>query len=200
VTDVRSNEPSEAAASPAHVDHPRWLKARTLAMEVAHASKRGGTLREAEAANATALARLEVSKRAARPVLAADKVANARRREERRDQLGVVKRPVAPPPPVIDDCKCNACQKCARRARLAQIMLRARQGDTAMRWLADNLVALHLAFQKRIDAKIAPSPRARCREVGFSRMRLNAERNLAFIGAVDSICDWSTRALGGWRK
>jgi hypothetical protein len=204
VADIRANTPSAAAAAPSHPDHPRWLKERTLAMEIAAVQREGGTLRDAENANAVSLQRLEAKKRGPKLVAtpsAIEKAASKQRRKERRDKLGVTYKPVATVrPAIVKACRtCGVCLHCRREIRMLAIMQKAGQGDLRMEWLVHNLVALQLAMQKRIDAKITPTRGAPGKEVAFSRMRLNAERNLAFLSAVTEICDWSIRSLGAWR-
>lgn len=205
MTDVRDNAPSAAAAAPRHPEHPRWLKERTLAIEVKHAQQTGGSLRDAEAANQRSLERLDARKRERRPVMTPGKVAREKqrqdRRERRREKLQVTVKPVAPiVKPVILACgRCGQCIHCRREMRVAAIMAKGRQGDAAMAWLVNNLVALMFALQKRIDCKIAPSASSLGKEVAFSMMRLAGERNTAFVSAAAEICDWSVRSMGPWR-
>lgn len=203
MSEVRDNTPSPAAAAPSHPHHPRWLKERTLALEVAHQGRIGGTLRDAESVNAASLQRLEAKKRA-RPVVTpslVEKIESSKRREARREKLGVSYKPVAKVLVVpAKRCKsCGLCLVCRRELRISIILAKGREGDLEMQWLADNLVALTFAMQKRIDCKISPNRRARGKEVAFSRMILGGERNTAFCSAVAEICDWSSRALGAWR-
>lgn len=208
MTDVRDSAPSAAAAAPSHPAHPRWLKERTLAMEVRHAQQTGGATRDAELANQRALERLEGKKRDAggrRRILSPRAIEREERRRDRqlsrREQLGVTYKPVAPvvKPAQFRCGRCGQCVVCRRELRAIAIMAKAREGDLEMQWLTHNLVALHFAIGKRIDCKISPSRSQPGREIAFSRMMLGGERNLAFLGAVAEICDWSVRAMGAWR-
>lgn len=202
MSDVRASSPPAAAASPKHPDHARWVKEQTLRIEVDHARTTGGTLRDAELANARALERLSGRRRElARPDPIPRKAPpSAAERQAKRAEEGVTIKPVAPvtiiPPP---ECGvCGLCLRCRREERAKLIMRKGREGDRAMQWLSLNFVALMLGLQKRVDTKIAPSRRARGREVAFSRMR-KQERITAFLDASAAICDWSVSALGAWR-
>lgn len=203
MTDVRDDAPSLATPPTSAAEKPRWLKAYTMRFEVAHQNRIGGTLRDAEDANNASLQRLDAKKREdrGRRVLTPDRVALEERRARRRDKLGVQVKPIAPVyVAAAKACRnCGRCRLCAREARTVAIMAKAREGDAAMAYLTHNLVALTLAHQKRIDCRIAPTPGAPGKEVGFARMMLHGERNLAFVGAVEAICDWSVGSLGKWR-
>jgi hypothetical protein len=60
---IHAVTPTDAASDPLHPDHDRWVKERTLAMEVAHAQRMGLGLRHAETENAYWLQRAEAKAR-----------------------------------------------------------------------------------------------------------------------------------------
>lgn len=202
MTDVKAHTPSDAARSPSHPDHARWVKERTLAMEVSHQNQIGGSLREAEKVNMVALRRLEEQKRRdARKPKQPEKTqseinegvaARAAKRELE------VKADTPYRGARVPGAHCGQCLKYKRELRITAIMAKAREADGFCEWLTWQLVALGFALQKRIDCNIAPTRRAPKKAVAFSQMT-KQQRIKAYLGAVTEICDWSIPKLGAWR-
>lgn len=182
---IEAKRPTDAASSPSHPDHARWVKEQTLAIEAEHAERVGGTLRDAEAANARNLERLEQRRRmrAAQP----RRVGAPQRqtRDQRQKERGVTVKPapllLAPKSP----CSyCGRCLRCKRERRCAEIMRRARLGEHSLRRFAWRLssIALSAQLRKGVFADLGPSDRAR-----------------AFTAFVDKVLDTSVPLMGAWR-
>lgn len=174
----------DAAADVLHPDHPRWVKERTLAMEVAHAQRTGGTLRDAEAENARLLARMEALARAEKPAPQALERAS---REERHRERGVFTRPVTPrlPGSELSPCgRCGTCRRCKREKRVYAMILKARAGDKRFEAAVKRLGLLAIAAQNGIGMFAAMTP---------------ADADRYITRRTEDICDSTIPTLGQWR-
>ena len=201
MSDVKPIAPPEAAASPDHPDHARWVKDKTLAMEVAHANATGGTHRDAELANQRNLERLAGkardlpirSRSASTQERDEPNLGNAGRWAERAAQ-GVFRR--APKVLVVKSppCgNCGRCLRCRRDARVLAIQARGRAGDVVAKALAWDLAGAMLAEQGRKDYRAGNGV-----VYPFSRLR-KPQRIQAFLAHVENVCDRSVKLLGAWR-
>lgn len=199
---VKIVTPSDAAASPSHPEHARWVKERTLKIEAEHALRSGLTFRDAESNNSKNLTRLDARKRLPKPKRKKRKQqqSTAPRNEEhaRLAAAGVIKRP-APPQiakPNVSPCNwCGLCLPCKREARLRMIMTSARLegiGSAPYR-LTMELVAITFAASAKRDYKDALG-----RELPFSRLT-GVDRVRARIAGAEWVCDRSTSFMGEWR-
>jgi hypothetical protein len=168
------------------------VKERTLAREVEASKLAGGTLRDAETANARGLERLEARKRLRKPRRA--KAARPRHVDQPGD--GVTRRiaPVRQMP--ISKCQhCGACLTCKMERRVMQIFAKGRQeglGGVCFS-LSMDLAGLTMACSQRSNytdlggsrypfAELEPRDRVRARVRGF-----------------EAACDRSVAWLGAWR-
>lgn len=184
---VTAVTPVAAAASPTHPDHARWVKERTLALEVAQHP----TLRAAESANMRALERLANRKRKPR-------VAKKPRKIETPEQLareGVTVRPAAPRKiPQMPPCKrCRKCLWCKRAIRISMIGVKALQEDVRALALQNELNAIVLAASGKRDYRDALG-----RELPFSRL-VGPDVDKAVNAGVEWVCDRSASFMGQWR-
>lgn len=170
--------PPDAASDPAHPDHDRWVKEKTLRMEVEHAQRLGLSLRYAEAENARLLARAE-QKAKEEPVRTVKAPSTAR--ADRHAARGITRRA---PKKQKRECACGTCTPCKRKMRVLAIFQRRTAGDIAMRTLGDDLFASFLAATTGKGAFVGMRPKDVAR---------------ALSAAVDKICDRSVAALGAWR-
>lgn len=169
--------PPDAASDPKHPDHDRWVKDRTLKMEIEHAQAAGLTLRHAETENARLLARAEMKAKEAPAVIAKP---SRMAREKRHADRGITRR--APKPEKKPECACGACIPCRRKMRV--LALYQGRANPGLRKLSDDISAAYLAA---ITSKGS-----------FSGLRpKDATRALA--AKIDSICDASVFLMGGWR-
>jgi hypothetical protein len=197
---VKIVTPADAASSPSHPDHARWVKERTLAVEADHARRVGASLRDAEIANTRQLERLEARKRIKRPVKKPSRKRSAltpRNEEHQRlADAGVIKRPapVEIVKPRASPCNwCGLCISCKREARLRSIMARARNADVQAHKLTMELVAITFAASSKKDYKDAIG-----RELPFSRLR-GGDAARARIAGAEWVCDRSVSFMGEWR-
>lgn len=187
---VEAVTPVDAAASPAHPDHARWVKDRTFAMEADHAKSIGLSMRDAETANLRNLDRLAARRRTARP-------AAARTGPPQREPVAVdprVTKRVAKPRkmPVLRCGFCGVCKTCKRNLRAGLIMQRKKQQDPLGMQLANALTMMVIAFDMRVIFKDCGA------EYPFDRLTGHA-RNAALVAATERICDRSSVAWGDWR-
>lgn len=192
---VRAVTPHDGARHPSHPDHARWVKEQTIKREIEHARSTGGTLRDAEAANARSLERLDNRKRIKKPRAKPKKRETAKREVTSADLLaaGVTKKiaPVQAAP--ASPCNwCGLCRRCKREARLRVIMTKAREGDPLALSLVWELTAMGFAAQKRTDYRDSLN-----RELPFSRLR-GHDRNRAITLGAEWVCERSTPILGAW--
>lgn len=179
--------PSAAASSPSHPDHARWVKERTLALEIGQHS----TLRDAESANMQALSRLASRKR--KP-----KARKKARKIDTLDQLAKENVTVRPAPrrkiPQMPPCKrCRRCLWCKRAIRISMIGVKARQNDIRALALQNELNAILLAASGKRDYRDALG-----RELPFSRL-VGPDVDRAVNAGVEWACDRSTSFMGQWR-
>lgn len=194
MSDVKAVTIAADASAPTHPDHDRWVKEQTLATEIEHAARTGGSLRTAEDTNIAALNRLAQRKATPRKPAKQTKRKTFAHREISKKELqdaGVTKKVATKPtiakPPVIspDD------QKWA--FRVARIMELGRQGDKRAYQLALEVVAIKMAVSARRDYKDANG-----RELPFSRLR-GASVHRAVRAGMEWVCDRSRTLLGEWR-
>lgn len=181
----------DAARHPSHPDHARWVKERTLAMEIEHAQANGGTLRDAENANRAALGRLS-ARQGSKPA----PVARRAEREVTKAKLaeaGVTKRParVVPVMPMV--CRmCGLCIECKRLARLAEIRRRERLGDENMEPFINALRMT--AFAHGLRRKLRDEGAIFPFDSPSESVRLRA-----YNAMVDRVCDRTVPLVGAWR-
>ncbi len=192
---IKAVTPTDAAASPSHPEHDRWVKERTLAMEANHAALIGSTFRAAEDANIIALGRLANRQAKNEP---RQKPAKRKRREVSAEELaaaGVTKK-VAPivQAPISPCSHCGKCMRCKRERRVLVISTAAKSGNpdaAALMWeLSGLLLASQLGNNYRGQtgveypfARVTPTERGRMRDAGFT-----------------FVCDRSVKMLGEWRR
>jgi hypothetical protein len=187
--------PSAGAASPSHPDHARWVKERTLEVEAKHAHVIGGSIRDAEDANARNLIRLEARKRENKPKPVKQRV-DAAAREISHDDLkaaGVTKQRARVAKIPAYKCKhCGLCRRCRRELRVAEIMRRNRIGDASVHAYANSLAVMVLAHGLRKlyrDGSV---------EFRFNELE-GIHRNRALVAATELICERSSQTMGAWR-
>lgn len=171
----------DAASDPAHPDHDRWVKERTLKMEIDHAIALGLPLAYAEAENVRLLERAEqIAKATPRKI---DKPKKNIGHNERLLQRGVTKRAADKQYDEPKRCKCGVCPGCKRAHRIVLIMQMGRQNKT----LGD------LAKKLMLVSLQASSGTGR-----FSGLN-KRDTARALHAYVDAACDASVRELGAWR-
>lgn len=175
---ITAVQPPDAASDPKHPDHDRWVKDRTLKMEIEYAQLVGLTLRDAEAENARMLARAEQKAKEAPPVIAKP---SPLAREQRHAARGITRKA---PKKVKPECACGVCIPCRRKMRVAAIFQRRKSGDMTMKQFADDLFTSFLAATTSKGAFAGLRPK-------------DAKRALA--AKVDRICDASVFLMGAWR-
>ncbi len=192
---VKLVTPSAGAASPSHPDHARWVKERTLEVEARHIHVIGGSIRDAEDANARNLIRLDARKRENKPKPVKQRV-DAGKREVTHSDLkaaGVTKRRAQVTKIAAYKCKhCGMCRRCKRELRVAEIMRRNRNGDTSVHALANSLAVMVLAHGLRKlyrDGSV---------EFRFNELE-GLQRNRALLAATELICERSSATMGAWR-
>lgn len=192
---VKAITPSDAAASPTHPEHARWVKERTLSIEIEHAQKAGGSLRDAEAANIANLARMAGRARFAKPARKAAP-AKPKYREVSPEELRaaqVRKRPAKIVPVRKHACggACGLCLDCKRLARVALIRERLPH-EARLQPIVNALTVMTIAFGLQ----------RRFRDMGFEfpfDHPRTSVRNHAHDAAVSQIIDRTVSILGAWR-
>jgi hypothetical protein len=170
--------PPDAASDPVHPDHDRWVKEKTLRMEIEHAQLVGLSLRHAEAENARMLARAE--QRAKEQPAPKAKAPPSEARAQRHAARGITRRA---PKKRKAECACGLCTPCKRKMRVLAIFQRRASSD-AMCALGKDLGVALLAL---VSGKGS-----------FAGMR-QSDAKRAFNAKIDAICDRSVPLLGGWR-
>lgn len=176
---VAAVTPVDAAADPKHADHDRWVKERTLAMEVAHAQRMGGTFRDAEAENARLLQRMEALARNEKPTIAKPR----RSRQERMLERAVEVREALPRPKTLtwlgsSPCgRCGTCRACMRERRVLAIS--------------------HLATQQR-----DPWAMSSMWKISLLLLKLTGRADAAKRATVaaEKLCDESVKRMGAWLR
>lgn len=184
---VEAVAPAADASSPAHPDHDRWVKERTLQMEVEHAERLGLTFRDAEAENLRQLERSEAIAKAA-PIVtpATNRQAPRDGHGERVAKRGVFKR--APKPTVrnarLSPCgRCGLCRHCKIERRLFLMCQKAKAKD-----LKYVVVMWRLGMMGEQAAKrIGPF---------FGMSKRDADRKLVRI--LEDACDATVPSMGPW--
>ncbi len=183
---VEAVTPAADASSMSHPNHARWVKERTLAMEVDHVKVIGGTLRDAEDTNARSLERMEqrAARRAAQPAIVGPAPS---RRDRRIADGGVFRRaptalvkPAKPSP-----CgRCGTCRHCMCERRICAIAQKASAGDMQMFRLMEPFALMAVRSQGRIGKFAGRSSR-------------DVDRILT--AAAEELCDRTIPLMGEWR-
>ena len=187
---VTAVTPSDAAASPTHPDHARWVKEQTLKREILHAQSVGLSARDAETTNMRALERL--ANRKQRPAKPKKQRAKAIK-PETFAEAGVSVREAPKQKAPVSVCNfCGKCRTCRRDMRMVAIIQKGKQGDTAAEAMAWEIVGLLMASQQGSDYRDAAG-----RHYPFSIMN-KRDRARAYIAGVEHVCDRSIALMGGW--
>lgn len=175
--------PSQAS-DPKHPDHNRWVKDRTLKMEIDHAKAVGLPLRAAEAENLRMLERSERIARDSKPAPKKDKPAaitpnmgRKKRVQERGVTVRAVDSKIRVPKP--SPCgRCGVCRNCMRERRVLLIMQK-RKDDAFLAGLAKGLIEAAM---------------------GVGRYALLSKRDYdrAVTAACEAACEASIPRLGRW--
>lgn len=180
--------PVGAASDPKHPDHARWVKETTLAMEVAHAQRIGGTFRDAEAENARLLLRMEALARHEKPTIAKPR----RSRQERMLERAVEVRAALPQPKTLtwlgsSPCgRCGLCRACLREKRILAIgHLATKERDA---WAMKSMWNITLLL---LRAKSA---------IGEFRGASKTKAQSLVVAAAEKICNASVKRMGAWIK
>lgn len=185
MTKVVASTPSDAAAAPSHPDHARWVKETTLKMEVQHAQRAGGTLRDAERENARLLERMEALARNERPAVARPR----KSRQQRMLDRAVEVREALPRPAGLtwlssSPCgRCGVCRACRREKRILQVSNLAKQRDP---WALKAMWGISLVLL-RANAK-----------TGEFRGKGKVDINRIVTAEAERLCDDSIKRLGQW--
>lgn len=184
--------PSDAAASPSHPDHARWVKERTLAIEVRHAQNLGLPARVGEAENARLLQRMDALARNERSAVAPptrSRIIDPSKvewEERRRAAAGVVRRKLKQRTVRdISPCgRCGTCRACMRERRVQVICKLALKQDVA----ATTLVTKLLGTISDANA---------CR--GRFEAMAQRDRDRAVERVTEDVCDATIPTMGEWR-
>lgn len=177
------------ASDPKHPDHDRWVKERTLKMEIDHAKAVGLPLRVAEAENLRMLERSERIARENKPAPKKQKAAITPNmgRGQRVHERGVTVKSAKPEVSILklSPCgRCGLCRNCQREKRVMLIVSK-RKTDQAMKRLADAL------FLYTLNAS-----------AGRGQFALMNKRDIdrAITAKAEEVCDASVRLLGEWKR
>lgn len=183
---VASVTAPESASDPAHPDHDRWVKERTLSMEVEHAKLVGKTFRDAETENNRLLERMEALARGRKP-------AAPRQRKSRRQRLlerAVEVREALPRPQGLtwlssSPCgRCGVCRACRREKRILAISHRAtKQRDP---WAVKAMWGITLIILRWKG------------RTGEFRGMGKADADRRITAEAERLCDESARHMGRW--
>jgi hypothetical protein len=185
---VTAVTPVADASSPSHSDHDRWVKEQTLAMEVAHAQRVGGTLRDAEAENIRLLQRMEALARLEKPAICKPRKSRGQRMLERAVEV----REALPKPKTLtwlgsSPCgRCGVCRACMRERRILAISHMATQQKDP--WALKSMWSIAL-FMYKIS-----SGTGEFRGVTKSDARRRVE------STAEKLCDDSIQRLGPWLR
>lgn len=183
---VAAVTPGEAASDPLHPDHDRWVKETTLKMEIEHAQRVGGTLRDAEDENARLLARMDALAREARPVHQRS-VPRKSRAQRALDRAVSVKHALPKPNMWLasSPCgRCGACRGCKREKRVLAIsQLATKQKDA---WALQSMWGITLTLLRVNSAS------------GEFKGVSKADAQKRLVAAVEKVCDESVKRLGAW--
>jgi hypothetical protein len=180
--------PTDAASDPNHPDHARWVKETTLAMEVAHAQRMGGTLRDAEAENNRLLLRMEALARNEKPTIAKPR----RSRQERMLERAVEVKAALPQPATLtwlgsSPCgRCGVCRACLREKRILAIgHLATKNRDP---WAMKSMWNITLLLLRAKGG------------IGEFRGATKGRAHSLVVSAAEKLCDESVKRLGAWMR
>jgi hypothetical protein len=183
--------PTDAAADPLHPDHDRWVKERTLAMEVAHAQRMGLSLRHAETENAYWLQRAEAKAReSTSPAVASPSAKKRKTRAERLAERPVVVKAAKPERKRtlkdLSPCgRCGLCRACKREKRIYALAIKARnERDPKLMEL------IKLLWLETMQAS--------SRTGKFQGMSTR-DANRIIARRLEDICDSTIPAMGEWK-
>lgn len=190
---LSSATPSDLASSTSHPDHDRWVKDRTLRMEIEHAKRVGLPLRVAEAENIRLLERADQIAKSSAPEaggsgprsIAPDMARRPSRVARNRDR-GITIKKAAPEISILklSPCgRCGVCRNCMRERRVL-LVIQKRHDSAYLGALAGRL------FIATIHAG--------ARSGKFKGLR-KADINRALTAEAEAVCDASIRWLGEWR-
>lgn len=157
-------------------------------MEIAHAQRMGGTLRDAEAENARLLLRMEAIARHEKPAIAKPR----RSRTQRLLDRAVEVREALPRPKTLtwlgsSPCgRCGLCRACMREKRILAISHLATKQREA--WALQAMWGITLLLYK-ITGRAGEYK-------GLSKS--DAQRRV--VAAAEKVCDESIARLGAWLK
>lgn len=180
--------PTDAASDPLHPDHDRWVKERTLAIEVAHAERTGGTLRDAERENARMLIRMEALARSEKIKTQPDP--HKSRRQRFLERAVEVREALPKRDPGVTWLKsspcgrCGVCRPCMRERRILALGRMATQQKEPQA----------LALMWDMFAYLARS----ATKAGEFRDKSESDINRMVTAKAEAICDQSVRWLGAW--
>ncbi len=187
MTKVSAVTAPDAASDPAHPDHDRWVKQYTLAMEIEHAKRIGGSIRQAEAENLRLLTRMENMARGAN---AAATHAPRKSRKQRALDRAVQIRAAMPArdPGVLwlksSPCgRCGVCRACMRERRILAISQLTKQRDE---WA--------LAVMWRLSLFLLKANSGAGEFAGLSKSDINRR----VTAEAERVCDESVKRMGAW--
>lgn len=185
---VSAVTPTADASSPSHPDHDRWVKEKTLAMEVAHAQVLGGSLRDAETENIRLLARMDALARAERPSVTPPRKSRRQRFLERAVEV----REALPRPATLtwlgsSPCgRCGTCRACLRERRILAIShMATKERDP---WALKSMWSIAL-FMFKISSN-----------AGEFRGLTKSDARRRVEVAAEKLCDESVAKLGAWHR
>lgn len=183
---VSAVTPVDAASDPKHPDHARWVKETTLAMEIAHAQRMGGTFRDAEAENARLLIRMEALARNEKPTIAKPR----KSRQQRMLERAVEVKAALPRPPALtwlgsSPCgRCGLCRACLREKRILAIShMATRERDP---WAIKSMWGITLLLLRAKGA------------TGEFRGANKTKAHQLVVSAAEKLCDDSVKRMGAW--
>lgn len=176
------------ASDPLHPDHERWVKDRTLKMEVDHAKAVGLPLRVAEAENLRMLERSERIARDAKPAPKKEPAAitpNMGRRQRVKERGVTVKAAKEISLLKLSPCgRCGTCPNCMRERRVL-LIVQKRKEDRFLKSLADSL------FLFTINCSAG---------IGRFGDLTKRDRDRAIAAKAEEVCNLSVPRLGEWKR
>lgn len=178
----------DAASDPAHPDHDRWVKDKTLKMEIDHAQAIGLSARDAEVENLRLLNRAER--------LANDKPQKLTKKQPpgtnvgsaaRKKKRGVFVREASPlvSGAKLSPCgRCGTCLRCKREKRVFAMSLKAREGDRRFALILWQLAMYAQQAQDGTGRFAGVNPR---------------DANRMVISKLEEVCDGTIPFMGQWR-
>lgn len=190
---VSAVTPAADASDPTHPDHDRWVKDRTLKMEIDHAKAVGLPLRHAEAENLRLLDRAERIARDSKPAPRKTKPAaitpDMPRKGHRQRMLerGVTIKQATPEVSILklSPCgRCGTCRNCMRERRVL-LIVQKRKDDAYLAHLAGNLFMAGLHASAR---------------TGKFKGLVKRDVDRKLTAMAEEACDLSVSRLGEWRR